>query len=134
VGELPSGGLVLGVADVVVANDPITGQGSNNASKCAAAYLAAISERGELPFDRDWMRSAFAAFWASARHATKWTNTLLGPPPPHVLAVIGGGAEFPSVAKRFANGFDDPADFEAYLYEPERTAAYLAEAAAAAAA
>ncbi|MGW8402148.1 styrene monooxygenase/indole monooxygenase family protein, partial [Streptomyces lydicus] len=29
IGRLPSGGLVLGVADVVVANDPITGQGSN---------------------------------------------------------------------------------------------------------
>jgi hypothetical protein len=35
------------------------------------------------------------------------------------------------VADRFANGFDDPADFEAYLYEPERTAAYLASASAA---
>jgi hypothetical protein len=35
------------------------------------------------------------------------------------------------VADRFANGFDDPADFEGYLYEPERTAAYLASASAA---
>ncbi|NEE43273.1 FAD-binding oxidoreductase, partial [Streptomyces sp. SID8455] len=35
IGRLPGGGLVLGVADVVVANDPITGQGSNSASKCA---------------------------------------------------------------------------------------------------
>src|SRR6184192_3297408 len=32
VGELPSGALVFGLADVVVLNDPITGQGSNNAS------------------------------------------------------------------------------------------------------
>lgn len=32
IGRLPGGGLVLGVADVVVANDPITGQGSNSAS------------------------------------------------------------------------------------------------------
>ncbi|NED81020.1 FAD-binding oxidoreductase, partial [Streptomyces sp. SID11233] len=36
IGRLPGGGAVLGVADVVVANDPITGQGSNSASKCAA--------------------------------------------------------------------------------------------------
>src|SRR5256885_9094396 len=28
-------------------NDPITGQGSNNASKCAASYLGAILERGD---------------------------------------------------------------------------------------
>ena len=39
IGELEAGGIVLGMADVVVANDPITGQGSNNASKCAASYL-----------------------------------------------------------------------------------------------
>src|SRR5438128_8316353 len=42
VGELPSGGLVLGLADAVVLNDPITGQGSNNASHSAASYLASI--------------------------------------------------------------------------------------------
>jgi hypothetical protein len=47
VGRLPGGGAVLGVADVVVANDPITGQGSNSASKCAASYIASIVERGE---------------------------------------------------------------------------------------
>ena len=48
IGRLPGGGLVLGVADVVVANDPITGQGSNSASKCAAAYLASILDaRGQ---------------------------------------------------------------------------------------
>src|SRR5690606_9746632 len=40
VAELPSGALVLGMADTVVLNDPITGQGSNNASKCADSYLA----------------------------------------------------------------------------------------------
>jgi hypothetical protein len=134
VAELPSGGLVLGVADVVVANDPLTGQGANCAAKCAASYLAAITDRADLPFDRPWMQSAFDAFWsgpAGAAHATKWTNALLGPPPPHLLAVIGAGAEYPGVADRFANGFDDPADFEAYLYEPERTAAYLASASAA---
>ena len=55
IGELPSGALVLGMADVVVLNDPITGQGSNNASKCAAAYLDEILKRGAEPFDAGWM-------------------------------------------------------------------------------
>ena len=57
VGELPGGGLVLGVADVVVANDPITGQGSNNAAKCAASYLGRILAHGDQPFDREWMQA-----------------------------------------------------------------------------
>ncbi|WP_433892418.1 styrene monooxygenase/indole monooxygenase family protein [Streptomyces sp. CA-111067] len=127
VGELPSGGLVLGVADVVVANDPITGQGSNNAAKCAASYLASIVERGALPFDRDWMRDTFERYWAYASAVTKWTTAMLGRPPEHVLGLIGAAGGLPPVADRFANGFDDPADFEQWFFEPDRAQAYLAE-------
>ncbi|MFJ2636094.1 styrene monooxygenase/indole monooxygenase family protein [Streptomyces sp. NPDC087422] len=132
VGELPSGGLVLGVADVVVANDPITGQGSNNAAKCAASYLASIVERGELPFDRAWMQSAFDRYWDHAAPVTKWTNAMLAPPPEHVLGLIGAAGGLQPVADRFANGFDDPADYEEWFFDPERAGAYLAEAQAAA--
>ncbi|MFI6700681.1 styrene monooxygenase/indole monooxygenase family protein [Streptomyces sp. NPDC050509] len=131
VGRLPSGGLVLGVADVVVANDPITGQGSNSAAKCAASYLDSIVEHGDRPFDEAWMRTAFDRYWEVARHVTKWTNAMLGEPPEHVLGLIGAAGQLQPVADRFANGFDDPSDFENYFYDPEKTAAYLAEAAAA---
>ncbi|RYJ24414.1 putative oxygenase subunit [Streptomyces sp. L-9-10] len=132
VGRLPGGGLVLGVADVVVANDPITGQGSNSASKCAASYLDSIVSHGDRPFDEAWMRSAFDRYWDTARHVTKWTNAMLGVPPEHVLNLIGAAGQLPRVADRFANGFNDPADFENFFYEPEKTNAFLAEAAEAA--
>ncbi|MBF6370723.1 FAD-binding oxidoreductase, partial [Nocardia puris] len=56
VGVLPSGATVLGMADVVVLNDPVTGQGSNNAAKCASSYLASILEHGDRPFDRAFMQ------------------------------------------------------------------------------
>ncbi|WP_228980604.1 styrene monooxygenase/indole monooxygenase family protein [Streptomyces sp. DH12] len=125
VGRLPGGGLVLGVADVVVANDPITGQGSNSAAKCAASYLASIVEHGDRPFDEAWMRGAFDRYWQTAQHVTKWTNAMLGAPPEHVLGLIAAGERSQAVADRFANGFDDPADFEEYLYDPAATAAYL---------
>ncbi|MGY5125713.1 styrene monooxygenase/indole monooxygenase family protein [Streptomyces nigrescens] len=126
VGRLPSGGLVLGVADVVVANDPITGQGSNSASKCAASYLASIVERGDRPFDEDWMRTAFERYWTTAQHVTKWTNAMLAPPPEHVLNIIGAAGQLQPIADRFANGFNDPSDFENFFYEPEKANAYLA--------
>jgi len=126
IGRLPGGGLVLGVADVVVANDPITGQGSNSASKCAAAYLGAILEHEDKEFDEAWMRSTFDRYWDTAQHVTKWTNAMLGVPPEHVLNLIGAGGQIPAVAHRFANGFNDPADFENFFYEPEKTEAYLA--------
>ncbi|MFF7773012.1 styrene monooxygenase/indole monooxygenase family protein [Streptomyces tanashiensis] len=130
IGRLPGGGLVLGVADVVVANDPITGQGSNSASKCAAAYLAAIVEQGDRPFDEEWMQGAFDRYWKTAQHVTKWTNAMLAPPPEHVLNLLGAAGELQPVADRFANGFNDPADFENFFFEPERTNAYLASVSA----
>ncbi|MER8072633.1 styrene monooxygenase/indole monooxygenase family protein [Streptomyces sp. NPDC094034] len=132
IGRLPGGGLVLGVADVVVANDPITGQGSNSASKCAASYLDSIVSQGDQPFDEAWMRSAFDRYWDTARHVTKWTNAMLGVPPEHVLNLIGAAGQLRPVADRFANGFNDPADFENFFYEPEKTNAFLKEAAGAA--
>ncbi|NIY68291.1 styrene monooxygenase/indole monooxygenase family protein [Streptomyces malaysiensis] len=127
IGRLPGGGLVLGVADVVVANDPITGQGSNSAAKCAATYLASIVEHGDRPFDEEWMRTTFDRYWQSARHVTKWTNTMLAPPAEHIMNLLAAGTTFPAVAHRIANGFDDPSDFEHFFYEPEQTAAYLDE-------
>ncbi|MFE7568087.1 styrene monooxygenase/indole monooxygenase family protein [Streptomyces sp. NPDC057539] len=132
IGRLPGGGLVLGVADVVVANDPITGQGSNSAAKCAASYLDSIVSHGDQPFDEAWMRSAFDRYWDTARHVTKWTNAMLGVPPEHVLNLIGAAGQLQPVADRFANGFNDPADFENFFYEPERANAFLKEAAGAA--
>ncbi|GAA1351480.1 styrene monooxygenase/indole monooxygenase family protein [Streptomyces beijiangensis] len=134
IGRLPGGGLVLGVADVVVANDPITGQGSNSASKCAASYLSSIVEQGDRPFDEAWMQQTFDGYWNTAQHVTKWTNAMLGVPPEHVLNLIGAAGQLQPVANRFANGFNNPADFENFFYDPEKTNAYLGEVAAASAA
>ncbi|MEV8307984.1 styrene monooxygenase/indole monooxygenase family protein [Streptomyces flavidovirens] len=132
IGRLPGGGLVLGVADVVVANDPVTGQGSNSASKCAASYVSSITSHGDQPFDEAWMQSTFDRYWDTAQHVTKWTNAMLGVPPEHVLNLIGAAGGLQPVADRFANGFNDPSDFENFFYDPEKTAAYLAEVGAAA--
>ncbi|NBM18598.1 styrene monooxygenase/indole monooxygenase family protein [Streptomyces sp. GC420] len=129
IGRLPGGGLVLGVADVVVANDPITGQGANSASKCAASYLKSITEHGDKPFDAEWMQRTFEGYWQTAQHVTKWTNAMLGVPPEHVLNLIGAAGQLQPVADRFANGFNNPADFENFFYEQEKAAAYLASVA-----
>ncbi|MGV9313063.1 styrene monooxygenase/indole monooxygenase family protein [Streptomyces sp. NPDC003691] len=125
VGRLPGGGVVLGVADVVVANDPITGQGSNSASKCAASYLESITEHGDREFDETWMRDTFERYWTTAQHVTKWTNAMLAPPPEHVLNLIGAAGQIQPVADRIANGFDNPADFENFFFDPEKAGAYL---------
>ena len=70
VARLPSGALVLGMADVVCLNDPITGQGSNNASKAAKANMDAILAQGDQRFDAAFMQRAFDNFWSEAQYAT----------------------------------------------------------------
>lgn len=127
VGELPSGGAVLGMADVVVANDPITGQGSNNAARCAEFYLEAILEHGDGPFDRAWMNATFQRYWDYAEVVTTWTNAMLSPPPEHVLAILGASQTNPAVASRFARGFSNPTDLQHWFLDPAKAAAYLAE-------
>lgn len=126
VGQLPSGALVLGLADAVVLNDPITGQGSNNASKAAASYLASIREHGDGPFDREFMERAFERSWDYAQYVTTWTNAMLGPPPPHVLELLVAGNDHQAIASRFANGFDDPPDFFEWFMDPDKASRYLA--------
>jgi hypothetical protein len=108
IARLPSGKLVLGMADVVCLNDPITGQGSNNAAKCAAIYMARVLERGRDPFDAAWMQSTFDAYWDYARFVTDWTNRMLVPPSPHVLALLTAAGHKQEIADWFVNGFDDP--------------------------
>jgi 2-polyprenyl-6-methoxyphenol hydroxylase-like FAD-dependent oxidoreductase len=83
--KLPSGGLVLGIGDVVATNDPITGQGANTGSRAASIYLQRILEHGNKPFDAQWMLQTFDLFWDYAQWVVKWTNSLLVPPTPQIL-------------------------------------------------
>jgi hypothetical protein len=130
VAELPSGGLALGMADVVVANDPITGQGSNTAAKCADSYLRSILAHGNQPFDRAWMEQTFELFWEGAgRAVTDWTNAMLQPLPEHVQQILGAASANPTIARRFGNGFSDPNDFQHWFMAPDKAASYLASVA-----
>jgi hypothetical protein len=127
VAELPSGRLVLGRADAIMLNDPITGQGSNNAAKMATAYLDAIA-RHDGPYDRAFMEAAFEGFWSDyGQFTTTWTNALLSPPPEHVLKLLMAGNASTAIAHRFVNGFDDPRDYFDWFMSPDKADAFMAE-------
>ena len=130
IGRLPSGALVLGLADAVCLNDPITGQGSNNASKAAKVYMDAILAHGDRPFDAAFMQATFEAYWSYAQYVVGWTNALLMPPPPHVLNIMGAAQGFPVLARRIANGFDNPLDLFPWFAVPEEADRYLGQLAA----
>ena len=130
IGRLPSGRVVMGMADAVMLNDPITGQGSNNAAKFAHAVETAIVAHGAAPFDAAFMQRTFDDFWtAYGQYVTGWTNAMLAPPPPHVLELMGTATAVPAVARRIANGFNDPTDYANFFVSPDKAHAYLAEVA-----
>lgn len=124
VATLPSGRKVLGMADLVVLNDPITGEGANNAVKCAKTYLDAIVERGAEPFDEAWMNQTFETYWDYVQWATAYTNiTLEGPQ--HVRDLVRAGArsevirqwhaDSRSVPENFFPAWADPAEAEKFI-------------------
>jgi flavin reductase (DIM6/NTAB) family NADH-FMN oxidoreductase RutF len=118
VGELPSGRPVFGLGDAIVLNDPLTGQGSNNATLAAQYYEDAIVRRAEDTFDRAWMLHTFDEFWRGwAQWSVTWTNSLLRPLKEHQLNLLAAAQEHPGVAAALANGFDDPRTLFPWWYD-----------------
>lgn len=115
---LPSGRKVFGMGDAVLVNDPITGQGSNNATKGARHYYDAILARGGAAFDEAWMRQTFDALYNGyAEKVVRWTNSLLFPPPDHIVKLLATAQHAPALASRIANGFNDPRDYAEYWFD-----------------
>lgn len=123
---LPSGKLVFGLGDAVTVNDPITGQGSNNATKAAKVYLDAILAHGGQDFSRAWMEQTFERFWDYAQHVVTWTNTLLTPPAPHMLELLGAAGQCPPLAGAIANAFDNPPDFFPWWTDAQASRQFIA--------
>ncbi len=125
VGTLPSGAPVLGMADVVVLNDPLTSQGSNNATKSASFYLEAIAAHSGA-FDAGWMQRTFDNFWRGWAHwATEWTNSWLRPALPHQRAVVDAAVRHPAIAGQIAAGFDDARLFSPWWYDVGEATAFV---------
>ena len=117
VAKLSGGRLAMGMADVVATNDPVTGQGSNTAAKAATICLNRILERGNKPFDGAWMQETFDIFWDYAQWVVSWTNSLLIPPAPQILQLMGAASQIPPLAKRIANGFNNPPDYAPWWFD-----------------
>ena len=64
------------------------------------------------------MTKTFASYWQYAGDVVNWTNSLLTPPPPHILALLGAAGQAPALAARIANGFDNPPDFFPWWADP----------------
>jgi len=125
IGTLPSGAIVMGLADAVCLNDPLTGQGSNNATVAAKVYLDRILAHEDREFDANWMQGTFDKFWEYAKYVVEWTNMFLLPPPPHLLAIISAAESNPKIAARIADGFSNPKNFFPWFMEEEAAEDYI---------
>lgn len=126
VGELGNGNVVFGLGDAVLLNDPLTGQGSNNATLASRYYLDSIVRRGQQPFDRQWMERTFDEFWRGwGQWAVAWTNDMLKPRRDHQRSVLAEAAEHPALAASIAGGFDDPRTFYPWWFDPTAAAEFV---------
>lgn len=116
---LPSGKQIFGMADALVVNDPITGQGSNNAAKCSKVYFDAILANDNKKFDEQWMKQTFERYWDYAETVVAWTNSLLVPPQPHVIDLLANAGQNQNLAATIVNNFDDPRRFEPWWFEAD---------------
>jgi hypothetical protein len=109
VARLDNGRPILAAADVVALNDPLTGQGANNAARCADIYLDQIAARDDQPFDEAWMQATAGLFVDAIEASTQWTNSTLRPWPEHVRRLLAEAQHTSALAELFAEGFGDPA-------------------------
>lgn len=125
VATLPSGRLLMGGGDVVILNDPLTGQGANNASKHAAVVLQSILERGELAFDADWMRATFEKHWEKAQHVGRFTNLMLNAQEP-VFTIMMTIGQNPALGQAFIDGFQDASTLDPWFFDVDAASAKIA--------
>lgn len=123
---LPSGRRVFGMADALVVNDPITGQGSNNAAKCSKIYFDAILANDNQAFNEQWMQQTFEKYWDYAETVVAWTNSLLAPPQAAMLDVLAAGAQNQAIASVLANNFDDPRQYAPWWFDTVEAKKFIA--------
>lgn len=123
---LPSGRQVFGMADALVVNDPITGQGSNNAAKCSKIYFDAILANDNQAFSPEWMQQTFEKYWDYAETVVAWTNSLLAPPQPAMLEVLSAGSQNQAIASVLANNFDDPRLYAPWWFDTAEAQKFIA--------
>ncbi|MBC8170867.1 MAG: monooxygenase [Anaerolineae bacterium] len=120
---LSNGKFAVAMGDVHVSNDPIVGQGANNAS--TAAWTLGDLILNETSYDETFCANAEAKMWAYTESVTNWSNAFLMPPPDHVLNLLGAASQNQALANAFANNFNYPVRQWEVLSSPDNTMAFI---------
>lgn len=121
--QLGSGRFAVALGDTHVLNDPILGQGANNASFAAWQLGEAIC--ASESFDERFCQATEEQLWGYVGPVTTWNNAMLQPPPPHMLEFLVAATMHQPVADAFVNYLSRPLIGWETLSNPERTATLL---------
>ncbi|MCS5497317.1 hypothetical protein NY547_08725 [Cnuibacter physcomitrellae] len=130
--QLDNGRYVLAVGDIHSTLDPIVGQGANSASYSAQVVGDTVLE--DQTFDLRFMRKVAERRRNRVEAAFDWSNLMAGPPPGHLLQLVGAMSQDQDLRNEFTWNFNFPDRQWDILATPERTAAAIARSAAHAAA
>ena len=122
---LPNGTTAMALGDAAITNDPVTGQGSNNATMHAWHAFQMMKDH-EGPWDEEFGNAVFEKHWEEyGRDVTRWTNMLLGQPPEHVIKLFA--AESNAIGKEIAKGWVNAPYFDPWLYDEDKAEKLLEE-------
>lgn len=122
--ELGNGRFVLAVGDVHTTVDPIVGQGANSASASAQVVGDAVLE--DPNFDLRFMQKVADRRRNRVQATFDWTMMMAGPPPGHLLQLVGAMAQDQALLDEFTWNFNFPDRQWDILATPERVANAIA--------
>jgi 2-polyprenyl-6-methoxyphenol hydroxylase-like FAD-dependent oxidoreductase len=121
--RLSNGKYALAIGDVRVINDPITGQGANSAS--ATAWMLGTAICTSEHFDERFCSGIEQIIWDYTGPIAEWSNTMLMPPPQHMIEFMVAAAHIPPVAETFVRMFEQPQRAWEMLSNSDTTSDYL---------
>lgn len=125
---LDNGRYVLAMGDVHSTLDPIVGQGANSASYSAQVVGDTILE--DQSFDLRFLEKVALRRRERVEAAWDWSNLMAGPPPQHLLQLVGAMAQDQALLDEFTWNFNYPIAQWDILATPERVPAAVARSAA----
>lgn len=125
-GLTPGGRVVMSLGDSSVGYDPIAGQGAGSGIHQVGHYFDRILERGDQPFDREWIDATFEGIYAQHIEGTfRFTNTLLDGLDETGARVVTACFADQRLAAQFAKTFNRPPSAFPWIKEPAEADAWI---------
>lgn len=126
--QLANGAWVWGMGDAAMIQDPYAGQSGNNAVRMTDLYVRHILERGDAPYESDWMQSVWDEHWEQyGKFAFRFCTLLQDAPNKALMTVQMAAARDPAIAQAFVGWFGYPPNAWPYIEDEQAAKRFVAE-------